>query len=51
MSVRDLALQDLSTVADAIASGKTTSVEATEACLDRIEFLATQDQRIPSIEW
>ena len=37
MSVRDLALQDLSTVADAIASGKTTSVEATEACLDRIE--------------
>ena len=33
----DLALQDLSTVADAIAAGKTTSVQATEACLARIE--------------
>jgi aspartyl-tRNA(Asn)/glutamyl-tRNA(Gln) amidotransferase subunit A len=32
----DLALQDLSAVADAIAAGKTTSVQATEACLARI---------------
>lgn len=37
MSAGDLALQDLSTVADAIASGRTTSVKATEACLARIE--------------
>lgn len=33
----DLALQDLCSVADAIAAGKTTSVRATEACLARIE--------------
>jgi aspartyl-tRNA(Asn)/glutamyl-tRNA(Gln) amidotransferase subunit A len=32
----DLALQDLSAVADAIAAGKTTSVQATEACLARV---------------
>ncbi len=33
----DLALQSLSEVADAIASGRATSVQATEACLARIE--------------
>ena len=33
----DLALQDLSAIADAIAEGRITSVEATEACLARIE--------------
>jgi aspartyl-tRNA(Asn)/glutamyl-tRNA(Gln) amidotransferase subunit A len=33
----DLALEDLSTIADAIAAGKISSVEATEACLARIE--------------
>jgi len=37
VSTTDLALQDLSTVADAIAAGKITSVQATEACLARIE--------------
>jgi aspartyl-tRNA(Asn)/glutamyl-tRNA(Gln) amidotransferase subunit A len=33
----DLALRDLSDVADAIAGGRITSVQATEACLARIE--------------
>ncbi len=33
----DLALNDLSEVADAIAAGRITSVQATEACLRRIE--------------
>jgi len=33
----DLALRDLSEVADAIAAGRITSVQATEACLARIE--------------
>ncbi|MBS0549148.1 MAG: Asp-tRNA(Asn)/Glu-tRNA(Gln) amidotransferase subunit GatA [Proteobacteria bacterium] len=33
----DLALEDLSAIADAIAAGRITSVEATEACLARIE--------------
>ena len=33
----DLALEDLSTIADAIAAGQVTSVQATEACLARIE--------------
>jgi aspartyl-tRNA(Asn)/glutamyl-tRNA(Gln) amidotransferase subunit A len=33
----DLALSDLSEVADAIAAGHLTSVQATEACLSRIE--------------
>ncbi|MCA0303859.1 MAG: amidase [Proteobacteria bacterium] len=37
MSVADLALADLSEVADAIAAGTVTSVQATEACLARIE--------------
>ena len=32
----DLALRDLSEVADAIAAGRITSVQATEACLARI---------------
>ncbi|MFO1079231.1 MAG: amidase [Reyranellaceae bacterium] len=36
MSGPDLALQDLCTVADAIAAGRITSVQATEACLARI---------------
>ena len=34
----DLALRDLSEVADAIAAGRITSVEATEACLARIKI-------------
>ena len=34
----DLALRDLSEVADAIAAGRITSVQATEACLARIEI-------------
>ena len=33
----DLALEDLTAIADAIAARRITSVEATEACLDRIE--------------
>ena len=33
----DLALEDLTAIADAIAAGRTTSVAATEACLARIE--------------
>ena len=33
----DLALRDLSDIADAIAAGRITSVQATEACLARIE--------------
>ncbi|MFZ5784175.1 MAG: amidase [Pseudomonadota bacterium] len=33
----DLALRDLSEIADAIAAGRITSVQATEACLARIE--------------
>ena len=33
----DLALQDLSAVAEAIAAHRISSVEATEACLARIE--------------
>jgi len=33
----DLALDDLTAIADAIADGRTTSVAATEACLARIE--------------
>ena len=33
----DLALEDLAAIADAIAEGRITSVEATEACLARIE--------------
>lgn len=33
----DLALEELSEIADAIAAGRVTSVEATEACLARIE--------------
>jgi aspartyl-tRNA(Asn)/glutamyl-tRNA(Gln) amidotransferase subunit A len=33
----DLALGDLSEIADAIGNGKVTSIEATEACLRRIE--------------
>ena len=33
----DLALEDLTAIADAIAEGRITSVEATEACLARIE--------------
>lgn len=33
----DLALDDLSEIGDAIAAGKVTSVQATEACLRRIE--------------
>ena len=33
----DLALRDLCDVADAIAARRTTSVQATEACLARIE--------------
>jgi aspartyl-tRNA(Asn)/glutamyl-tRNA(Gln) amidotransferase subunit A len=33
----DLARSDLSDVADAIAAGRLTSVQATEACLARIE--------------
>jgi aspartyl-tRNA(Asn)/glutamyl-tRNA(Gln) amidotransferase subunit A len=33
----DLALDDLTAIADAIAEGRTTSVAATEACLARIE--------------
>jgi aspartyl-tRNA(Asn)/glutamyl-tRNA(Gln) amidotransferase subunit A len=33
----DLALDDLTAIADAIAGGRTTSVAATEACLARIE--------------
>ena len=37
MRNEDLALEDLSTIADAIAEGRVTSVEATEACLARIE--------------
>ena len=32
----DLALEDLTAIADAIAAGRITSVEATEACLARI---------------
>jgi aspartyl-tRNA(Asn)/glutamyl-tRNA(Gln) amidotransferase subunit A len=38
MRNEDLALEDLSTIADAIADGRITSVEATEACLARIEI-------------
>ncbi|MEI6202742.1 MAG: amidase, partial [Enhydrobacter sp.] len=38
MRNEDLALEDLSTIADAIAQGRITSVEATEACLARIEI-------------
>jgi aspartyl-tRNA(Asn)/glutamyl-tRNA(Gln) amidotransferase subunit A len=38
MRNEDLALEDLSTIADAIAEGRITSVEATEACLARIEI-------------
>ena len=34
----DLALEDLTAIADAIAAGRITSVEATEACLVRIEI-------------
>ena len=34
----DLALRDLSEIADAIAAGRITSVEATEACLARIKI-------------
>jgi aspartyl-tRNA(Asn)/glutamyl-tRNA(Gln) amidotransferase subunit A len=37
MRNEDLALEDLSAIADAIADGRITSVEATEACLARIE--------------
>ena len=37
MRNEDLALEDLTTIADAIAAGRTTSVAATEACLARIE--------------
>jgi aspartyl-tRNA(Asn)/glutamyl-tRNA(Gln) amidotransferase subunit A len=37
MTGQDLALRDLSDVADAIAAGRVTSVQATEACLARIE--------------
>ena len=37
MSIADLALRDLADVADAIAAGTVTSVQATEACLARIE--------------
>lgn len=37
MRNEDLALEDLSAIADAIAQGRVTSVEATEACLARIE--------------
>ena len=33
----DLALEDLTAIADAIAARRITSVEATEACLARIE--------------
>ena len=36
MSTADLALRDLSEVADDIAAGRVTSVQATEACLARI---------------
>ena len=38
MRNEDLALEDLSAIADAIAEGRITSVEATEACLARIEI-------------
>ncbi len=38
MRNEDLALEDLSAIADAIADGRITSVEATEACLARIEI-------------
>jgi aspartyl-tRNA(Asn)/glutamyl-tRNA(Gln) amidotransferase subunit A len=38
MRNEDLALEDLSAVADAIAEGRITSVEAAEACLARIEI-------------
>ena len=34
----DLALEDLTAIADAIAEGRITSVEATEACLARIDL-------------
>ncbi len=37
MKNQDLALDDLASIADAIAAGRTTSVAATEACLARIE--------------
>lgn len=37
MKNEDLALDDLTSIADAIAEGRTTSVAATEACLARIE--------------
>ena len=37
MSSPDIALLDLSEAADAIASRKLTSVQATEACLARID--------------
>ena len=37
MKNEDLALDDLTSIADAIAAGRTTSVAATEACLARIE--------------
>ncbi len=37
MKNEDLALDDLTAIADAIAGGRTTSVAATEACLARIE--------------
>lgn len=37
MKNEDLALDDLASIADAIAAGRTTSVAATEACLARIE--------------
>ena len=36
-AAHDLALKDLSEVADLIAAKKVSSVEATEACLARIE--------------
>jgi aspartyl-tRNA(Asn)/glutamyl-tRNA(Gln) amidotransferase subunit A len=38
MRNEDLALEDMSAIADAIADGRVTSVEATEACLARIEI-------------
>src|ERR1700740_890900 len=38
MRTEDPALEDLSAIADAIAEGRITSVEATEACLARIEI-------------
>ena len=43
----DLALRDLSEVADAIAAGRITSVQATEACLARIAACRAH-QRLPA---